>query len=215
MGFRDRLDAGRRLAERLAALALPDPVVLAIPRGGVIVAVPVAELLSAPLDLALARKIGAPFNEELAIGAVGDDGSVVLSSALVGRLNVTQDYIDSVVAHERAEIERRRASYLGARQPVDVRGKSAIIVDDGLATGATAEAAAIAVRHREPATLVIAAPVASAEAGRRLEAQADSLVVLQTPAFFQAVGQFYSRFEQVSDEEVRRALSASWAREAG
>lgn len=212
--FRDRLEAGEMLAERLGAMAPPDPVVLAIPRGGVVVALPVANRLDAPLDLALARKIGAPFNEELAIGAVGDDGSVVLSAGMVRRLGVSKGYVDGVVAHERAEVERRRRSYLGDRAAADVRGKTTIIIDDGLATGATAEAAAVSTRRRGPAAIIVAAPVASAEAVRRLEAVVDTVVVLETPAFFSAVGQFYSVFDQVSDDEVREALAARWAKEA-
>lgn len=208
MAFTDRTEAGEQLAERLVALGLKDPVVLAIPRGGVAVAVPIARRLGAPLDLALARKIGAPFNEELAIGAVGDDGSVVLSQSMVRRLSVSQAYLDDVVAHARSEIDRRRRAYRGDGSPLDVKGKSVIIVDDGLATGATAEAAAMAVRHKQPAALVVAAPVASLDAVRRLESVADSVVVVDVPPFFQAVGQFYERFEQLDDEEVRRALES-------
>lgn len=208
MGFRDREEAGQLLAERLVSLGLSDPVLLAIPRGGVAVAVPIARRLGAPVDLALARKIGAPFNDELAIGAVGDDGSVVLSSGLLRRLSVTQTYLDDVTTHARAEIERRRRAYVGDRPPLDVGGKSVIIVDDGLATGATAEAAAIATSHRGPASLVVAAPVASVEAVRRLEGVADRVVVVDVPPFFQAVGQFYDRFEQLTDDEVKRLLES-------
>ena len=211
MGFRDRVDAGEQLAERLVALGLDDPVVLAIPRGGVITAVPVARRLGAPLDLALARKIGAPFNEELAIGAIGDDGTIVLSPGLVGRIGVSQAYIDDVGARAKEEIERRRRAYLGDRAPLDVKGRTVVIVDDGLATGATAEAAARAVRSRGPALVVVAAPVASAEAVRRLEAVADEVVVLDVPSFFSAVGQFYDGFAQVTDDEVREALGSAGA----
>jgi putative phosphoribosyl transferase len=210
--FHDRTEAGRLLADRLAAMEFPDPVVLAIPRGGVTVAAPIASRLVAELGLALARKIGAPFNEELAIGAVGDDGSVVLSTGLLRRLGVSKSYVDGVVAHERTEIDRRRRGYLGDRPPLDVAGKTAIIVDDGLATGATAEAAVMATRHKGASGIIVAAPVASAEAVRRLEAVADQVIVLEVPAYFQAVGQFYERFEQVDDDSVRRSLASEWAK---
>lgn len=206
MGFTDRAQAGERLAERLEALGLVDPVVLAIPRGGVVVGAAVAKRLGAPLDVALARKIGAPFNEELAIGAVGEDGSVVLSQGMVRRLDVSDAYIEDAVAHARGEIERRRLEYVGDREPLDLTGRTVVIVDDGIATGATAEVAARAAAAREPASVVVAAPVASPEAVRRLEAVADRVVVLEAPAFFSAVGQFYDRFEQLTDDEVRLTL---------
>lgn len=211
MGFTDRAQAGERLAERLEALGLVDPVVLAIPRGGVVVAAVVAKRLGAALDLALARKIGAPFNEELAIGAVGEDGSVVLSQGMVRRLDVTDTYIEDAVAHARSEIERRRREYMGDRAPLDVTGRTVVIVDDGIATGATAEVAARAAVARGPASVVVAAPVASPEAVRRLEGVADRVVVLEAPAFFSAVGQFYDRFEQLTDDEVRLTLDP-WIR---
>lgn len=206
MGFTDRAEAGERLAERLEALGLADPIVLAIPRGGVVVGAVVAKRLGASLDLALARKIGAPFNEELAIGAVGEDGSVVLSQGMVRRLDVSDAYIEDAVAHARSEIERRRSEYMGDREPLDVSRRTVVIVDDGIATGATAEVAARAAAARGPASVVVAAPVASPEAVRRLESVADRVVVLEAPAFFSAVGQFYDRFEQLTDDEVRLTL---------
>ena len=211
MGFADRAQAGERLAERLEALGLVDPVILAIPRGGVVVGAAVAKRLGAPLDVALARKIGAPFNEELAIGAVGEDGSVVFSQGMVRRLDVSDAYIEDAVTHARGEIERRRREYVGDRAPLDVSGRTVVIVDDGIATGATAEVAARAVAAREPASVVVAAPVASPEAVRRLEGVADRVIVLEAPAFFSAVGQFYDRFEQLTDDEVRLTLGP-WIR---
>lgn len=204
--FTDRSDAGQRLAARLLEYTGKNAVVLAIPRGGVVVGVEIASLLSAPLDLIIPRKIGAPGNPELAIGAVAGDGQVTLNEILCRQLDVSEEYIRGVVRRELQEIDRRRRLYLGDRPPIDLRGKIAIVTDDGLATGYTALAAVKAVRHEGPKKLVLAVPVAPFETVERLAAEVDQLVCLETPELFYAVGQFYLDFSQTSDEEVVEML---------
>lgn len=202
--FPDRHVAGQRLAQRLLALRVQQPVVLALPRGGVPVGFELARVLRAPLDLVLVRKIGAPEQEELAIGAVadGDAPELVTDTRLIRRLGVTPDYLAQAKAAALREIDRRRQVYLGARHPIDLAGHTAILVDDGIATGATMMAALRATRQRQPARLVLAVPVAPADTIRRLRQEADDTICLHTPADFYAVGQFYRRFPQLSDNEV-------------
>ncbi|HBK04481.1 MAG TPA: phosphoribosyltransferase [Acetobacteraceae bacterium] len=213
MRFIDRHDAGRELAKRLLTLKDKNPVVLALPRGGVPVGFEVAQSLGAPLDLILVRKIGAPHEEELAIGAIadGDDPELVTDPRLVRDLNVSQDYLDDAKSAALKEIERRRRAYFGDRKAVDIAGHTAIIVDDGIATGATMLAALHATRRRNPARIVLAVPVASAEAVRRLRREVDELVCLYTPQVFLAVGQFYRQFPQLRDAEVVSFLDRSRA----
>ncbi len=208
MIFRDRHEAGLRLAERLLVFKDTKPVVLALPRGGVPVAFEVAQALAAPLGLVLVRKIGAPYQEELAIGAVadGDEPELVTDPHLLARLGVSQDYLEEAKAAALNEIARRRQVYLGDRKPVDVAGRTVIIVDDGIATGATVLAALRATRRRNPARLVLAVPVASSHALRRLKEEADEVVCLDIPPDFAAVGQFYRQFPQLRDEEVNALL---------
>ncbi len=200
--YADRVEAGRRLAKQLRRYQGQGTVVLGIPRGGVVVAAEVAKALDATLDIIIPRKIGAPGNPELAIGAVAGPGEVILHKDLVRSLRVSVSYLKEEVRRQLAEIERRRHRYLKDRPSVELDGKTVIIVDDGLATGSTAEAAVASVRRRCPAKTVLAVPVAPRDACKRLEGQVDELVCGVTPAHFYAVGQFYADFAQTTDDEV-------------
>ena len=183
MLFIDRHDAGRQLAQLLLASKEKDPIVLALPRGGVPVGFEVAHALAAPLDLVLVRKIGAPFQEELAVGAVadGEDAEIVSDPVLVAALDISPAYLEEAKAAALQEIERRRRVYLGDRQPMDVSGRTAIIVDDGVATGATMLAALRATRRRKPARIVLAVPVASKDTLKRLGREADKIACVNAP----------------------------------
>ena len=204
--FNDRHEAGEALATVLATrLEGERTVVLAIPRGGVIVAVPVARSLGAPLDVVVPRKLGAPENPELAIGAVAP-GVRVLDDRLVATLAVSQSYIDAEVAVQEAEIERRTRSYRGDRPPPVLREATAIVIDDGVATGATAIAALRWAGTQGAARVVFAAPVGPAATIPRLQAECDDVVLLETPRGFRAVGEWYRQFDQVTDREVLAAL---------
>ena len=209
MLFTDRADAGKKLARRLLQLKDKKPVVLALPRGGVPVAFEVAKALGAPLDLVLVRKIGVPFQEEYALGAIADGGDpeLVIDENIRRSLNIPEDYVERAKAEALEEIERRRRVYLGKRAPVEVAGHTAIIVDDGIATGATMRAALRAVRRRDPAWLVLAVPVAPPESLRRLAEEADETICLHQPEYFAAVGQFYQDFGQTQDDEVIALLA--------
>lgn len=202
--FRDRTDAGEHLARALAEYKSADPVVLALPRGGLPVARIVADALAAPLDIVLVRKIGAPGQSELALGALvdGDPPEAVLNADLVELFGVSEDYLAQEKQALSKELDRRRESYLGDRERTDVAGKTAIVVDDGIATGATMRAALTATRSRSPKTLVLAVPVAPGESLRELSEEADRVVCLSTPEHFRAVSLHYQRFPQVSDDEV-------------
>lgn len=209
MRYSDRTEAGRRLAAALASYRDRHPVVLALPRGGVPVAAAIADALSAPLDLVLVRKIGLPSQPELAIGAVvdGTDPVVVRNEALISLTGVEQRAFDDICRGELAEIERRRARYLGARQRAPIAGRTVIVVDDGMATGATARAALQAIRKHGPAKLVLAVPIASAEAVAEVRGEVDDLVCLDVPEIFHAIGAFYQDFGQVGDEDVIATLA--------
>lgn len=208
MIFADRIDAGERLAKSLAHLAGSECVVLAIPRGGVIVGEVIARELGAPLDVVVPRKIGAPGNPELAIGAVAP-GIRVLDPRMVGALGVTDRYLDREIAEQEAEIERRQRAYRGGRPPRPVVGRVAIVVDDGVATGSTAVAALRWARARGAERVVLAVPVAPPQSLERLRAEADEVVVLETPQPFLAVGEWYRDFDQTTDEQVVSALARS------
>ena len=208
MIFADRIDAGERLAKGLAHLAGSECVVLAIPRGGVIVGEVIARELAAPLDVVVPRKIGAPGNPELAIGAVAP-GIRVLDPRMVGALGVTDRYLEREIAEQEAEIERRQHAYRGGRPPQPVEGRVAIVVDDGVATGSTAVAALRWARARGAERVVLAVPVAPPQSLERLRAEADEVVVLETPQPFLAVGEWYRDFDQTTDEQVVEALARS------
>ncbi len=213
MPFTDRYEAGRKLAARLQAMRLSHPVVLALPRGGVPVGFEIARTLGAPLDLVLVRKIGAPNQEELAVGAIADGPhpELVTDADVARFLSVGPAYLEAAKAAALQEIERRRRVYFGDRTPVDIAGRSAIVVDDGIATGATMLAALRATRRRRPAHLVLAVPVAPPDTLERLCGEVDQTVCLETPEDFYAVGQFYRGFPQLSDAEVTGLLEQARA----
>lgn len=206
--FADRGDAGRQLADALATRQLTDVVVLALPRGGVPVAIEVARALRAPLDVLLVRKIGAPGHRELAVAAVaegpGDD--LVLDAETMAVAGATHAYVEREAVHERAEIARRRSAYRGGRAALSIEGKTAVVIDDGIATGTTVRAALQALRRRNPARLVLAVPVAPPDTVALLRPLVDDLVCLREPPAFRAVGAHYADFSQVSDDEVIAAL---------
>lgn len=205
--FRDRKEAGRRLAERLAGYAgEPDLLVLALPRGGVEVGAEVARRLGAPLDVILVRKLGVPGHEELAMGAIASGGVRILVEDVIGALGISEREIAAVAAVEADELDRRERSYRGRRSPPDVRGKTVILVDDGLATGSSMRAAAAALASQRPRRLVVAVPVAPAATCEELRRQVDEVVCAALPEPFHSVGEWYERFDQTSDEEVRRLL---------
>ncbi len=209
--FDDRRDAGRRLAARLAAFRKEAPAVLALPRGGVPVGYEIARALAAPLDVIVVRKLGAPGDPELGIGAVADGDSPlgVWNQEMVRTLAVPRDYLDREVAAQLAEIHRRQALYRGGRARVPIAGRTAIVVDDGLATGSTMRAALRSVRRADPARLVLAVPVAPPDTLSALATEVDETVCLATPDPFGAVGFFYRDFAQTTDEEVTRLLDAA------
>lgn len=207
--FRHRTDAGRQLAEKLAAYAnRPDVLVLALPRGGVPVGFEVARALGAPLDVFLARKLGVPGHEELAMGAVATGGLRVLNNDIVSGLGISEHQIAAAVTRELQELARREWLYRGDRPPPDVGGRTVILVDDGLATGATMRAAVHALRQRQPARIVAAVPTASRDTCEALKAEADDVVCAMTPEPFFAVGHWYDDFTQTTDDEVRGLLAA-------
>ena len=209
MPFRNRADAGRRLAAALAGYKNERPVVLALPRGGVPVAAEIAAALNAPLDLVLVRKLGVPVQPELAMGAVVDGSSpiIVRNEDVIRLTGVSEEEVQAVCAEELAEIERRRQRYLGTRARVDPAGRVAIVVDDGIATGATTRAALRALRLRGPKKLILAVPVAPTETLAAMREEADEVVCLEDYADFGAIGFFYSDFRQTSDSEVIASLA--------
>ena len=206
--FRDRQAAGRALAANLVPYGTDalDVLVLALPRGGVPVASEVAQVLGAPLDVFLVRKLGAPGHEELALGALASGGVRVMNDELVRSLRITEPEISAVAVREEEELLRRERLYRGVRPFPQVAGRTVILVDDGLATGATMRAAVAAVRQKNPERIVVGVPVASAEAYEMLRREADEVVCLETPEPFLGVSRWYERFPQTSDEEVQRLL---------
>ncbi len=207
--FRDREQAGRLLAERLKKANIPGPVaVLALPRGGVPVGAEIARSLSAPLGLLLVRKIGAPFQPELAAGAVvdGDEPAVILNEDIVRATGMSEADIERAVADKLAEIERRRSIYYKDRAPIDVTGKTVIAVDDGIATGATTRAGLKGLRRRRPKQIILAVPVAPGDTLEMLKKEVDEIVCLETPEPFFAIGQHYADFRQLSDDDVIQIL---------
>jgi putative phosphoribosyl transferase len=212
MVFRDRRDAGRRLAASLAGYAgRPDVVVIALPRGGLPVAHEVARALNVPLDVFVVRKIGVPHQEELALGAIATGGVVVHNEAIERELGLTAEEVERLATRERAELERRERLYRGDRPPLAIAGKTVLLIDDGLATGATMRAAVRAARRLGPARIVVAVPIAAQSTCRELAREADEVVCVLTPEPFSAVGLWYDDFAQVSDDEVRSVLRAPLA----
>jgi predicted phosphoribosyltransferase len=205
--FKDRRDAGRKLAEQLAAYAgRPDVIVLALPRGGVPVAYEVASALAAPLDIFIVRKLGLPGHEELALGAIASGGVQVLNDEIVQTLKIPQRVIDTVAQRELAELQRREQAYRGNRSAPDVRDRTVILIDDGLATGASMRAAVAGLRALNPAEIVVAVPTAAPETCAALEPEVDRVVCAMTPEPFYGVGRWYEDFSQTTDEEVRLFL---------
>ncbi len=212
--FRDRTDAGRQLADELLQYGGRDDVlVLALPRGGVPVAAEVARRLALPLDVFIVRKLGVPGHEELAMGAIASGGVRVLNQDVITAISAPHDVIEAVTAAERDELERREKSYRNSRPAPDVRGRVVILIDDGLATGATMRAAVLALRQRGAAKIIVAVPVGAASTCRELSAEVDEAVCLIASDAFIGVGQYYENFAQTSDEEVRQLLERAAAKE--
>jgi putative phosphoribosyl transferase len=209
MKYADRLDAGRRLAARLAYLKDRRPVVLALPRGGVAIGFEIAEALDAPLDIVLVRKIGVPWQPELALGAVTDGAAPdsFIDRELAARLSISEDYLRIETQQQLQEIERRRESYCADRTPIEIAGRTVIVVDDGIATGATMRVALRAVRRRGPGRLVLAVPVAPPDTLAALHDDADEIVCPKIPPAFGAIGSYYRDFHQMSDAEVTDLLA--------
>lgn len=208
--FENRREAGKRLASKLSAYKnCADAIVLGIPRGGVIVADEIARALNLALDIFITRKIGAPFNHELALGAIASDGTVYLDQQLIREFGLSQHSIENACEAQKREIERRAAMYRRDRPPLNLENKIAILVDDGVATGATTLAALRALRHQNPSRLILAVPVAPKQMVQPLRAACDELVLLAAPEPFIAVGYFYEDFEQVTDEQVVGILQAN------
>ena len=209
MIFENRLEAGRLLAERILhkyGETLKTPIVVAIPRGGVVVAEPIADVLNAPLEIVLVKKIGAPFNEELAIGVITEDGEVLLNPditpALAERLGITDDYIYEKSKEILQILKKRKELYGGSLKDRNIKGRDVILVDDGIATGLTTEAAILTIRNLSPERIILAVPVMPYDKYEEIKKLVDDLIVLERPVNFVAVGQFYREFPQVSDEEV-------------
>jgi len=209
--FRDRREAGALLARRLAALAdTPDLLVLALPRGGVPIAYEVARALRAPLDIVLVRKLGVPGHAELAMGAIAEGGVRVLNHAVIRELGIPPDIIEHITTEEQRILEQRRRLYRGDRRPPAVEGARVILIDDGLATGMTMQAAIEAVRQGSPAGIIVATPVAAPESVAEIEPLVDEVVALATPELLYAIGMWYSDFTPTSDEEVRTLLTEAF-----
>jgi putative phosphoribosyl transferase len=207
MLFQNRQQAGRVLASNLMRYAnRPDVIVLALPRGGVPVGYEVARALNVPLDVFVVRKLGVPGHEELAMGAIASGGVRVLNEDIVRALGIPQSVIDLVAAREERELERRERDYRDGRPPLDVRGRTVILVDDGLATGSSMRVSAQALRKKQPAHIVVAVPVAAHSTCEEFESEVDQVICAATPEPFQAVGQWYQDFSQTTDEEVRDLL---------
>jgi predicted phosphoribosyltransferase len=210
--FRDRRDAGRRLARKLSGLAgAPGLLVLALPRGGLPVGLEVARALQAPLDVYVVRKLGLPGQEELAMGAVASGGVSVLNEDVVSALRIRPQVIESVLAEETAEVDRREREYRGGRPPPSIEGRTIVLVDDGLATGSTMRAAISALRRQRPARIVVAVPVGAPEVCAELRDDADEVVCVATPEPFDAIGLFYADFSQTTHDEVREILASAAA----
>ena len=207
MYFEDREDAAKQLATKLKAFAQnEDVIVVGLPRGGVVTAAVIARALSLPLDIIVTRKIGAPHSPELAVGAVTEEGEVLRSEELIAELSVTNNYIAQEAAVQKQEAQRRLQTYRGDRAPLDLSGKTVLLVDDGVATGATMKAAIASAKAKGAKKIVVAVPVAPQETVAALKTLVDDVACLHAPESFAAIGQFYRNFEQVTDEEVVELL---------
>jgi putative phosphoribosyl transferase len=206
--FSDRHEAGRRLAEALRDRLKPKGVVLGLPRGGVVVASAMAQFLQLPSDVYVVRKLRAPLNQEFAIGAVAEDGPAYVDRAIVESLAIREAYLVKEEAAQRAEILRQVRLYRGGRLLTSITGRQAVVVDDGIATGATVRTAVLGLRRHDPSEVIVAAPVSSPVALRQLSHEADEVLTLLSPNDFWAVGQYYRHFDQVTDEEVAAAVAA-------
>ncbi len=207
----DRVTAGRALGEALKAYAdREDVIVLALPRGGVPVAYEVAQAIGASLDLMLVRKLGTPGQEELAMGAIATGGARVLNKDIVRGLSISEETINKVAEQEQQELERRQLAYRGDRPLPELEGQCVILVDDGLATGATMRAAVAALKQQHPAHIVVAIPIAPADTVERLQHEVDEVICLEMPEPFMAIGRWYQSFPQTSDDEVQKLLSRAW-----
>lgn len=210
--FADRLEAGRLLGQELGALRGQNPLVLGIPRGGLVIAREIVQAIGGEADVVLARKLRAPMNPELAIGAMSEHGDVFIDPRLQRYLGLSEAHVQREQERVRQEIEERRQRYRQVRSKVALQGRAVVITDDGLATGATMRAALLSARHEDPARLICAVPVGSEESVRELAEFCDEMICLRVPRYFSAVGQFYLRFDQVEDEEVVALLRAEQAR---
>jgi predicted phosphoribosyltransferase len=203
MSFKDRAEAGRRLAEKLRGYQGEGLVIYALPRGGVVLGYEISKELKAPLDLVITRKIGYPGNEECAVCAVAEDGHMICDASVS---HLDQEWLQSQAEKEMQEAKRRRLIYLQGKAPLPAAGKVAIIVDDGVATGLTIMLAISEIRHHNPRKIVVAVPVSSRDAAERIRAQADELIALDVPPYFMSVGEHYEQFPQLTDEEVIRLM---------
>jgi putative phosphoribosyl transferase len=207
MAFRDRRDAGRQLGAALESYRERKPLIVGLPRGGVVVAAEVAAALDADLDILVVRKLGAPDQPELGLGAIAEGGVLLLNKPLMRQVRVTKEQLQSTIDAENEELKRRLDLYRGSREPIDVTGRLVIVVDDGLATGGTVRAAAGALQHLGAESLVLAVPVGSPRTVEELKPMFDDVVCLETPVTFWAIGQFYADFSQTTDEEVVELLA--------
>jgi len=203
--FKDRADAAEKLTKKLSWLKNENPIILAIPRGGVVIGDVISSILGCKLDIIVSRKVGAPDNDELAIGAVMHDGSYFPNVEITRMLNVPESFVEEEIARQRNEIERRLMKFRGSKE-YDLAGKTIVLVDDGIATGATMIVASHWIKKQKPKKLIIAIPVGPPETISKLNQIADKVVVLQSPYVFSAVGEFYEIFDQISDEEVQKVM---------
>ena len=213
MRFKDRVDAGKKLASALTKYKGEQAIIFALPRGGVVLGYEIAKELAVPLDLVITRKIGYPGQEEYAIGAVAEDGHTICDPSAVALID--HNWLDSQIEKGMLEAKRRREVYLHGREPLPVNGKVAIIVDDGIATGLTISLAIKEIKHRHPGKIVVAVPVSSKEAAMRIRAEVDDFIALYVPAYFMAVGEHYEKFLQIDDEEVIELIALSSDRQDG